>query len=124
MGMPRKSRKQRVRKAGEYLLAGGLLLLVLLLLWAVWGIARKERIARSAVEDRKAELHVLQERQAVYEDNLAELSTDRGQEATLRQNHGMAKAGEEVIIVVPPHDDELEPHMPWYTRFMGFFGIW
>ncbi len=122
--MPRKSKKQQVRQLGEYLLAAFLVLVVLVLAWAVWGIAQKERIARSAVDDRKAELAVLKERKAVFEENMAELSTDRGQEATLRQNHGVAKAGEDVIIVVPPKEDELEPRLPWYKRFLGFFGIW
>ena len=122
--MPRKSRKQQARKAGEYLLAGVLAIVLLVLVWAVWGIARKEEKARNAVEDRKAELAILQERKAVYEANVAELGSQRGQEGTLRQNHGMAKAGEEVIIVVQPKDDGLDPHLPWYKRFMGFFGVW
>lgn len=122
--MPRKSKKQQVRQIGEYALAGFLVLVVLVLAWAVWGIAQKERIARSAVDDRKAELAILKERKAVFEENMAELSTDRGQEATLRQNHGVAKAGEDVIIVVPPKEDNLEPRLPWYKKFLGFFGIW
>lgn len=122
--MPKKSKKQQVRQVGEYALVGFLVLVVLILAWAVWGIAHKEEIARSAVEDRKAELAVLKERKAVFEENMAELSTDRGQEATLRQNHGVAKAGEDVIIVVPPKDDALDPHLHWYTRLMGFFGMW
>ncbi|MES2931672.1 MAG: hypothetical protein V4682_03160 [Patescibacteria group bacterium] len=122
--MPRPSKRHHAKRAGEYLLAGGLSVLFLVLLWAVWGIARKEEIARSAVDDRKSELAVLQERKAVFEDNLAELSTERGQEATLRQNHGVARAGEEVIIVVPPKEDELDAHMPWYKRLLGWFGIW
>lgn len=122
--MPRKSKRQHAQRIGEYLLAGGLSILLLVLLWAVWGIAQKEEIARSAVDDRKSELAVLSERKAVFEDNLAELSTERGQEATLRQNHGVARAGEEVIIVVPPKEDELDPHMPWYKRLLGWFGIW
>lgn len=122
--MPRKTNRQHAKRAGEYLLAGGLSIVMLVLVWAVWGIARKEEIARSAVDDRKAELAVLKERKAVFEENLAELSTERGQEATLRQNHGVARAGEEVIIVVPPKDDELDANMPWYTRLLGWFGIW
>lgn len=122
--MPHKTRKQRAIKAGEYALVAFLVLVVLILAWAVWGIARKEEIARKAVDDRKQELAVLNERKAVFEDNLAELGSDRGQEATLRQNHGVAKAGEEVIIVVPPKDDGLDPKLPWYKRFLGFFGIW
>ncbi|MDQ1299467.1 MAG: hypothetical protein QG636_135 [Patescibacteria group bacterium] len=122
--MPRTSKRQHAKRVGEYLLASGLSVLFLVLLWAVWGIARKEEIARSAVDDRKSELAVLSERKAVFEDNLAELSTERGQEATLRQNHGVARAGEEVIIVVPPKEDELDPYMPWYKRLLGWFGIW
>lgn len=122
--MPRTSKRQHAKRIGEYLLAGGLSMLLLVLLWAVWGIARKEEIARSAVDDRKSELAILEERKAVFEDNLGELSTERGQEATLRQNHGVARAGEEVIIVVPPKEDELDPHMPWYKRLLGWFGVW
>lgn len=122
--MPRKAKNQHAQRAGEYLLAAGLSVLFLILAWAVWGIAQKQEIARSAVDDRKAELAVLKERKAVFEENLAELSTDRGQEATLRQNHGVARAGEEVIIVVPPKEDELEPHLPWHKRLLGWFGIW
>lgn len=122
--MPRRAKKNQVQQIGRYVLAGALALVVLLLVWAVWGIARKEEIARKAVDSRKAELAVLEERKAVFEANMAELSTDRGQEATLRQNHGVAKAGEEVIIVVPPKDDGLDPHIPWYKRFFGFFGVW
>ena len=122
--MARTSKRTAKQQVGEYVLAGLLGIIILVLLWAVWGIARKEEIARSAVEDRKAELAVLNERKAVFEENLAELSTERGQEATLRQNHGVARSGEEVIIVVPPKEDELDPTMPWYSRLLGWFGIW
>ncbi len=122
--MPRTSRQQQAKQVREYALAGALLLVVLILAWAVWGLARKEEVARRAVEERKAELAILNERKAVFEANVAELGSDRGQEATLRQNHGVAKSGEEVIIVVPPKDDGLDPKLPWYRRFLGFFGIW
>ncbi len=122
--MPRTSKKQQVKQASEYLIIAALAGLVLLLAWAVFGIARKEEIARNAVDERKAELAILNERKAVFEDNLAELSTDRGQEATLRQNHGVARSGEEVIIVVPPKDDGLDPKIPWFKRFLGWFGFW
>lgn len=122
--MPRKTRKSRSEMMREYAIAGALAILFVVLAWAVWGIARKEEIARGAVESRKAELAVLKERKAVFEENLAELSTERGQEGTLRQNHGVAKAGEEVIIVVPPKEEEMGPPLPWYKKFLGFFGIW
>ena len=122
--MSRKSKQQTVKQVRTYAVAALLVFVVLVLAWAVWGIARKEEIARKAVEARKTELAVLKERQAVFELNLSELESVRGQEATLRQNHGVAKAGEEVIIVVPQKESELEPYLPWHTRLMGWFGFW
>jgi len=122
--MHRTTKKHYAKRAGQYVLAGFLACIVFVLIWAVFGIARKEEIARTAVDARKAELTVLEERKAVFEGNMNELSTGRGQEATLRQNHGVAKAGEEVIIVVPPKEDGLDPHIPWYTRALGWFGFW
>lgn len=122
--MPRRQKKRKDVPVGEYLMAAGLLVLVLVLLWAVWGIARKEERARQAVEERKAELAILEERREVLEGNLAELSTDRGEEATLRQTYGVSKPGEEVIIVVPPKVVPEGPEIPWWQRFLGWFGIW
>ncbi len=122
--MTRPAKRNKGQQASEYALALFLAVLFLVLAWAVWGIARKEEIARSAVDDRKSELAVLNERKAIFEQNLEELGSARGQEATLRQNHGVARPGEEIIIVVPPKEDELGPHLPWYTRLLGWFGIW
>lgn len=122
--MSRTSRKHQRVHVTEYLLAGFLVCMIGVMVWAVFGIARKEEIARKAMNARKAELAVLEERKAVFEENMHELSTDRGQEATLRQNHGVAKAGEEVIIVVPPKEKVDEPTIPWYTRLLGWFGVW
>lgn len=121
--MPRTTRSRRpTHTAKEYAIAALLLFVVCVLAWAVWGIAHKEAIARSAVAARERELATLKERAAVLEANLAELKTDRGQEATLRQNHGVARPGEEVIIVVPSEEKELGPKLPWYTRWFGWFG--
>ncbi len=109
---------------GEYVIAGLLSLAIVWLLWLVWGIARKEEIARRAVADTRAELATLKERQGVLEGNLAELSTERGKEATLRQTYGVAKPGEEVIIVVPPKEATSTPVLPWWKKAFNWLGIW
>lgn len=108
----------------EYVIAGLLALAILWLLWLVWGIARKEEIARRAVHDTNAELAILKERQKVLEGNIAELSTERGKEATLRQTYGVAKPGEEVIIVVPPKEATTTPVLPWWKKTFNWLGIW
>jgi len=119
--MVRKPSKKRVK---EYAIAGLLGLVIVWLLFLIWGIVRKEEIARKAMDDRKAELAVLEERKAILAGNLTELESERGQEATLRQTYGVARPGEEVIIVVPPKEAAPQPKLPWYKRFLGFFGIW
>lgn len=119
--MRRRTARTRLK---EYAIAGLLALAILWLLWLVWGIARKEEIARKAVRETTAELASLKARQETLEGNLAELSTARGQEATVRQTYGVARPGEEVIIVVPPEEGKEQIELPWYKKFLGWFGIW
>lgn len=118
--MTRRVRKNQHQKQGirEYLIATGLFIVVCFLAWAVWGIAQKQEIARNAMNERKAELAQLEARRDAFAANLDELSTIRGQEATLRQNHGVAKAGEEVIIVVPNEEEDVQPHLSPWERFL------
>jgi cell division protein FtsB len=118
--MPRRANR---RPVSEYVIAGALALLVLWLLWLLFGIARKEEIARHAVRDTKAELASLEERKATLKENLAELDTERGQEATLRETYGVAKPGEGVIIVVPPKEATTTPNLPWWRKFLGKLGL-
>ena len=119
--MTRKPTKKRV---GEYVVTALLVLAIVWLLWLIWGIARKEEIARKAVHDTKAELAILEERAGVLEGNIAELATERGKEATLRQTYGVAKAGEEVIIVVAPKEATSTPQLPWWKRAFNWAGFW
>ncbi len=119
--MPRKATKQRV---GQYALAALLALLLLWLMFLVWGIARKEEIARKAVNDRKAELALLTERQGILQQNIDELSTMRGHEATLRQTYGVARPGEEVIIVVPPKEVPVVEEKRWYEKLFEGVMFW
>lgn len=107
----------------EYAIAAALSVLVLWLLWLLFGIIRKEEIARHAVADTKAELATLSEREVTLKQNLAELNTARGQEATLRENYGVAKPGEGVIIVVQPKQATSTPQLPWWRKFLGWFHL-
>lgn len=107
----------------EYLIAAGLSLALLWLLFLTFGIARKEEIARHAVKDTQAQLSQLDARRATLQQNINDLSTNRGQEAVLRQTYGVAKPGEEVIIVVPPKDVPPPPKLSWWQRTIQWFGF-
>lgn len=119
--MSRRPSKKRIQ---EYVLAGVLSLALLWVLWLVWGIARKEEIARHAVRGTRAELITLKEREDALRGNIAELETERGREATLRQTRGVAKPGEEVIIVVPPKEATTTLSLPWWKKAINWIGFW
>lgn len=118
------SRRPTKKRIGEYVVTALLVLAILWMLWLIWGIARKEEIARKAVRDTRAELAILTERKGVLEGNIAELATERGKEATLRQTYGVAKPGEEVIVVVPPKEEVLTPKVPWWKKAFNWAGFW
>lgn len=104
----------------EYLIAGGLILLLLWLLFLFWGIFRKEEVARHAAEDSKRQLAALTAREETLRQNIADLNTERGQEASIRETYGVARAGEEVIIVVPADEGEVVPKGNWWDRLFGW----
>ena len=116
-------RRISTKRASEYLIAGLLTLLVIWLLWLLFGIVHKEEIARHAVADTRNDLASLDARKAVLEQNIAELKTPRGEEATLRETYGVAKPGEGVIIVVPPKVATSTPPLPWWRKVLAVFGL-
>ena len=116
----RRTTRNRVR---EYAVAALLVLVIIWLLSLIWSIARKEEIARSTVKETQAELEQIREREEILEANLAELNTDRGQEASLRQTFGVAKPGEEVIIVVPKKELVPPPPVSWWQKVLSFFWL-
>jgi cell division protein FtsB len=118
--MIRRTTQNRLR---EYAIAAVLALVIIWLISLIWSIARKEEIARGTVKETQAELTQTKEREAILEANLAELNTDRGQEATLRQTFGVAKPGEEVIIVVPEKETTAPPPVHWWNKVLGWFGL-
>ena len=104
-------------------MALGLAFLLLWLLFLFWGIFKKEEVARQAAEESKKELAALHERETTLRQNIADLATARGQEASIRETYGVAKPGEEVIIVVPPEEGETVPKDPWWKVLLSWIGI-
>lgn len=111
------------RPLRDYLIGGVLLLVMAWLLYLLIGIIQKEEVARMAAKDTHRELEQLQERKTTLETNLHELGTPRGQEASYREQFGVARPGEEVIIVVPTQTEKPQAPLPWWRKLFGWFGL-
>ena len=116
-------RRKNRRPPHEYVVALVLLFAIVWLSFMLFAIFQKEEIARRAARDARAELASLELREQTLAKNVADLATERGQEATLRQTYGVARPGEEVIIVVEPEEQRPLQALSWWDRFMGWLGM-
>lgn len=115
--------KRSVRRAANAREVGKIFLLLILIAWLstlIYGIWRKEEIARDAVGSTRAELATLEERRDALATEVAELETPRGQEATIRQHQRVARPGEEVIIVVAEEEPLPPPPPTFWERVRGY----
>jgi cell division protein FtsB len=111
------------RPLRDYLIAGVLLLVFIWLTYSVVGIVRKEERARHAAREAEEQLEELKERHDTLTENLEDLTTERGKEASYREHFGVARPGEEVIIVVAPPSEVAAEALPWWRKVMGWFGL-
>jgi cell division protein FtsB len=94
-----------------------------LLVWLVYlniSIFHKEEIARQAAHATQEQLATLKAREATLQDNINELGTERGKEATLRDTFGVAKPGENEIIVIPAKIATTTPPLTFWQKWFGW----
>ena len=111
----------RARQLRQGIIIGALLLFAFWLLSLIWGLAGKARIAVNEAHNVKRQYQVLEERKASLEANLSALKTDRGQDSAIRTTFGVARPGEEVIVVVPPTPATTTPSLSWWQRMLSWF---
>ncbi len=91
-----------------------------------WDMYQKSRHTKEALQKSREAYDELQMREAFLAKKIDQLSTDVGVEAEIRERFGVAKAGEEVIVVLSD-DDEQEPlptgHGFWYRMKTWFSGM-
>jgi cell division protein FtsB len=100
---------------------GGLLLLLVWLGWLIYNLGGKTYIAWHASNDSKAQYAELEARKAKLQSDLHNLDTTRGQDAAIRSAFGVARPGEEVIVVVPPATATPTSTPPWWQRVINWF---
>lgn len=111
----------RATQLRQGLVLGLLFLLVCWLAWLIWGLASKAQIAIRQAHQAQAEYRELEERRAHLEARIAALKTPRGQEAAMRTAFGVARPGEEVIVVVPPQVASTTPERSWWEKVLDWF---
>ncbi len=115
-------RRRRPITPREYFLIVFLSLLLVALIAAVFGIFLKEEEARATADRTKQELATLNDRTEKLSKDIQDVTSERGKEAALRQMYGVAKPGEEVIIVTPG-GDESKSFLSWWRRLLSWFGL-
>ena len=111
----------RARQIRRGILIGFLLLIAFWLLSLIWGLIGKAQVAVGEARDAKWQYQSLEERKQALEANLAALATDRGKDAAMRTTFGVARPGEEVIVVVPPATATPTSTPSWWQLFLDWF---
>jgi len=103
------------------MILGVLLVVAFWLTTSIWSLADKALIAVTQARESRAEYESLEARRAVLEANLAALATPRGKDAAIRTAFGVARPGEEVIVVVPPATTTPVPELSWWDKVLNWF---
>lgn len=99
--------KKKLRKAMYSKVVLFILSIVALFLGnATWNVYQKYSEARQNEEIVSNEIQKLQERESDLSVDIARLNTERGVEEELRKRFGVAKKGEEVMVIVEPTVDD------------------
>lgn len=111
----------RAHQLRQGLLIGLLILVSLWLLSLIWGLIGKAKVAVNEAHSVQAEYQALEERKAKLQANLDALNTERGKDAAIRTAFGVARPGEEVIVVVPPATATPTTTPSWWEKVLGWF---
>src|SRR3989344_9212426 len=119
------TRRDPLRLLGKRLLLVLLLLLVAVAISGVWKAYRKEQESLVLRQEAEVQLADLAKRKAQLEADITKLNTPRGMEEALREQYGLAKSGEHVIIIVdssaPAPVPETSPVMEWFQKTLSWW---
>ena len=111
----------RVGQLRNGLIIGALLIIAFWLISLIWELAGKARIAIDEANNAQRQYQQIEERKQSLEANLAALKTERGQDAAIRTTFGVARPGEEVIVVVPPSPATATSTLSWWRKILDWF---
>jgi len=111
----------RAKQLQQGVFLGVLLLAIFWLISLIWGLVGKAQVAVREARDAQAQHEELLGRRSVLEANLAALETERGKDGAIRTAFGVARPGEDVIVVVPPVATTSTPELSWWQKVLNWF---
>jgi cell division protein FtsB len=111
----------RAKQLRQGILIGITILVAVWLLSLIWGLIGKAQIAVNEAHNVQRQYKSLEERKQKLEADLSALATVRGQDAVIRTTFGVARPGEEVIVVVPPASTTPTSTPSWWKRIFSWF---
>lgn len=110
----------RAKQLRQGFLIGILLIIAFWLVYLIWGLVGKAQVAVIKANDAKWQYQALEERKTMLQANVAALETDRGRDSAIRTSFGVARPGEEVIVVVPPTPATTTVPVPWWKWLLNW----
>lgn len=102
-----------------------LLILVVFVGLGVWKVFSKERESRALRVEAEIQEARLKEQADQLEAKTAQLKTDRGKEALLRDQYDVGRSGEGLIVIVePPAPEPIAPEPTFLDKVRKFFFFW
>lgn len=112
----------RAKQWRKGMLIGFLLVVISWLLINIYGLVTKATVAVREANQVKAQYQDLESRKAALSHDLDALATPLGQDAAIRTAFGVARPGEEVIVVVPPKEAATGTlERSWWDIFLSWF---
>jgi hypothetical protein len=111
----------RANQWRRVLVVCGLLVVALGLVSLIVGLAGKMHIAITEAHNVQQQYQQLEARKATLQANLDAISTERGQDTAIRTAFGVARPGEEVIVVLPPQLATTTPPVAWWQEILNWF---
>ena len=111
----------RQKQLRQGILLGLYALIALWLISLIWGLVGKARVAMNEARDAERQYETLEARRVKLQANLEALNTPLGRDGAIRTAFGVARSGEEVIVVVPPAEATTTPDKSWWQKLRGWF---
>jgi len=116
-------RDQKLKVYKDYTIALGLIVFGSFVVVGVVDLFQKEEIARTEAKSAQIEYENLAKRHAELTKQVEELESERGQEAILREDFGVALPDEEVIIIMEKEVPDAPLPLPWWRKLFGYVGL-